>query len=60
MVKMIVSLPLGEIRWFANDMELFVVDVGRTDKEELFPLIGLGNMCDEVDLVVSDGLELVH
>lgn len=46
MVKMIVSLPLGEVRWFANDMELFVVNLGQTDKEDIFPLIGLGNMCD--------------
>jgi hypothetical protein len=27
-VKMLVSLPVGEIRWYCNDMELAVVDVG--------------------------------
>ena len=45
-VKMVVSLPIGEIRWYCNDIELAVVDCGQLKNEEVYPLIGLGNFCD--------------
>lgn len=47
-VKMLVNKSQGLVRWFCNDIEIAVADMGYLSKEEIYPIIGLGNFNDEV------------
>lgn len=41
-VKMVVNLSQGIIQWFCNDIEVAVTDMGSMNKEQVFPMVGLG------------------
>jgi len=50
-LTMLVSTSTGELRWFCNNIEIAYADLGSLTKEDIFPFVGLGNFCDEVELL---------
>ena len=40
----------GDIRWYCNDIEVAVATLDHFKHENLYPMIGLGHMFDEVEL----------
>lgn len=47
-IKMLVNKSQALVRWFCNDIEVAVADMGSLSKEEIYPMIGLGYFNDEV------------
>ena len=47
-IKMFVNKSQALVRWFCNDIEVAVADMGSMSKEEIYPIIGLGYFNDEV------------
>ena len=43
----------GELRWYCNDIEIAVADLGPSKDDNLYPMIGLGHLCDEVELIAG-------
>ena len=53
-VKMVVNLSQGIIQWFCNDIEMATADMGSMNKEEVFPMVGLGFFGDELEVLQAE------
>lgn len=47
-IKVVIDTFKGFIRWYCNDIEVALADLGIMKLEKLFPFIGLGYFSDEV------------
>jgi hypothetical protein len=53
-VKMLVNKSQGLVRWFCNDIEVAVADMGSLNKDEIYPIVGLGYFNDEIEILQLD------
>ena len=49
-ISMKLNRNQGDIRWYCNDIEVAVATLDHFKHENLYPMIGLGHMFDEVEL----------